>query len=117
MTISDLQQKLTDQLKVKYEVDMEVRDKIFVNPQDVTDYYNNHMSDFNRKPMVNLQSIFVSFDKHSKQEAQSRADEARSRMMAGEDFDKVLRNIRMVLRSEKLNRVKWWMLWKMWFLI
>ena len=50
MTVSDLQQKLTDQLKVKYEVDMEVRDKIFVNPQDVTDYYNNHMSDFNRKP-------------------------------------------------------------------
>ena len=39
--------------------------------------------------MVNLQSIFVSFDKHSKQEAHSRADEARSRLMAGEDFDKV----------------------------
>ena len=44
MTVSDLQQKLTDQMKVKYEVDMEVRDKIFVNPQDVTDYYNKHMS-------------------------------------------------------------------------
>jgi parvulin-like peptidyl-prolyl isomerase len=87
MTVSDLQQKLTDQLKVKYEVDMEVRDKIFVNPQDVTDYYANHMSDFDRKPMVNLQSIFVSFDKYSKQEARSRADEARSRMLAGEDFD------------------------------
>ena len=91
MTVSDLQQKLTDQLKVKYEVDMEVRDKIFVNPQDVTDYYNKHMSDFNRKPMVNLQSIFVSFDKYSKQEAHSRADEARSRMLAGEDFDKVFK--------------------------
>ena len=89
MTVSDLQQKLTDQLKVKYEVDMEVRDKIFVNPQDVTDYYNKHMSEFNRKPMVNLQSIFVSFDKYSKQEARSRADEARSRLMAGEDFDKI----------------------------
>ncbi len=89
MTVSDLQRKLTDQLKVKYEVDMEVRDKIFVNPQDVTDYYNKHASEFNRKPMVNLQSIFVSFDKHSKQEARSRADEARSRMLAGEDFDKI----------------------------
>ena len=68
---------------------MEVRDKIFVNPQDVTDYYNNHKFEFNRKPMVNVQSIFVSFDKHGKQEAQSRADEARSRMLAGEDFDKI----------------------------
>ena len=89
MTVSDLEQKLSDQMKVKYAVDLEVRDKLFINPQDVTDYYNNHMSDFNRKPMVNLQSIFVSFDKHNRQEARSRADEARSRMLAGEDFDKV----------------------------
>ena len=89
MTVSDLRQKLTDQLKVKYEVDMEVRDKIFINPEDVTAYYNSHLSDFNLKPKVNLQSIFVSYDKHSKQEAQSRADEARSRLMGGEDFDKV----------------------------
>jgi len=89
MTVGDLLQKLNDQLKVKYEVDMEVRDKVFVNPQDVTDYYNKHVSDFNQKPMVNLQSIFVSFNKYSKQEAQTRADEARSRMLAGEDFDKV----------------------------
>ena len=89
LSVSDLQQKLTNQLKVKYEVDMEVRDKIFVNPQDVTEYYDKHMADFNRKPMVNLHSIFVSFDKYSKQEARSRADEARSRMLAGEDFDKV----------------------------
>ncbi len=89
MSISDLRQKLTDQLKVKYAVDMEVRDKIFVNPQEVTDYYNAHMDEFNRKPLVNLQSIFVSFKKYPKPQAQSRADEARSRLLAGEDFDKV----------------------------
>lgn len=89
MSVSDLRQKITDQLKVKYEVDMEVRDKIFVNPQDVTDYYNIHMNEFDRKPTVNLQSIFVSFDKFSKQEARSRAAEARSRLLAGEDFDKI----------------------------
>jgi len=89
MTVSDLRQKMLDQMKVKYEVDMEVRDKLNVNPQDVTEYYNNHVNDFIRKPSVNLQSIFVSFDKHKKQEAQSRADEARSRLLAGEDFDRV----------------------------
>ena len=89
MTVSDLRGKLTDQLKVKYEVDMEVKDKIFINPQDVTGYYNTHRAEFNRKPMVNLQSIFVSFDKYGKQQARSRADEARSRMLAGEDFNKI----------------------------
>ncbi len=89
MNVSDLEQRLTDQMKIKFEVDMEVRDKIMVNPQDVTDYYNKHMADFHQKPRVNLQSIFISYDKHSKQEARSLADEARSHLMAGEDFDKV----------------------------
>ena len=89
MTVSDLQQKLTDQMKVKFEVDSEVRDKIVVKPEDVTAYYNAHMGDFNFKPKVNLQSVFVSFDKHTKQEAQTLADEARSRLLAGEDFNKI----------------------------
>ncbi|MDE1920465.1 MAG: peptidyl-prolyl cis-trans isomerase [Candidatus Omnitrophica bacterium] len=89
MTITDLRRRLLDQMKVQYEIDMQVRDKIMVNPQDVTDYYNNHLGDFYQKPAVDLQSIFVSFGKYGKQEARSRADEARSRLMAGEDFNKV----------------------------
>ena len=116
MTVSDLRQKLIDQLKVKYEVDMEVRDKIFVNPQDVSEYYNKHVGEFNRKPMVNLQSIFVSFDKHNKQEAHTRAEEARSRMWQVKILT-ISKNILTVLPSEKLNRVKWRIMWKMWFLI
>ena len=89
MTVGDLRQKLLDQMKVKFEVDIEVHDKIFVKPEDVTAYYNDHLSDFNHNPSVNLQSVFVSFDKYSKQVARTRADEARSRLLAGEDFDKV----------------------------
>ena len=91
LTVSDLKQKLTDQMKVKFEIDMEVRDKIFINPQEVTGYYNSHMSNFDHKPRVNVQSIFVAFAKHNKQEASSRAQEARSRLMANEDFDKVFK--------------------------
>jgi parvulin-like peptidyl-prolyl isomerase len=91
LSVNDLRQKLLDQMKVKFEVDMEVRDKIFVNPQDVTAYYNKHLSEFTRRPMVNLQSIFVAFNKHTKQEARNRANEARSHLMAGEEFDKVFK--------------------------
>jgi len=91
MTVSDLEQKLADQMKVKFTIDSEVRDKIIVKPEDVTAYYNAHTGDFNLKPKVNLQSIFVSYDKHPKSEAQTRADEARSRLLAGEDFDKVFK--------------------------
>ena len=89
MTVGDLRQKLLDQMKVKFEVDIEVHDKIFVKPEDVTAYYNDHLSDFNRNPSVNLQSVFVAFDKYSKQVARTRAEQARSRLLAGEDFDKV----------------------------
>ena len=91
LTVSDLKKKLMDQLKVKYIVDLEVRDKVFVNPQDVTAYYNQHINEFERKTQMNLQSVFVSFDKRGKSEARNRAAEARSRMIAGEDFDKIFK--------------------------
>lgn len=91
LTVSDLKKKLIDQMKVKYIVDLEVRDKIFVNPQDVTEYYDQHKSEFERKTQMNLQSVFVSFDKRGKQEARNRASEARARMIAGEDFDRIFK--------------------------
>ncbi|MBF0511385.1 MAG: peptidyl-prolyl cis-trans isomerase [Candidatus Omnitrophica bacterium] len=89
LSISDLKQRVIDQLKIKYEVDMEVRDKITVNPQDVTAYYNNHINEFNHNPKVNVQSIFVSYKKYSQEQAQTRAQEARRRLLEGGDFDKV----------------------------
>lgn len=88
MTVTDLKNKITDQMKARYMVDMEVRDKIFVNPADVTKYYNQNSEMFVRKTKYNLQSIYVSFDK-GKQEARNRAAEARAKLAAGEDFEKI----------------------------
>jgi parvulin-like peptidyl-prolyl isomerase len=90
MTITDLKTKLMNQMKARYIIDIEVKDKVFVNPQDVTKYYNQHMDEFTRKTKYSLQSIFVSFNK-GKQEARNRASEARAKMAAGEDFDKILK--------------------------
>ncbi len=88
LTTGDLKRKLIDQLKAKYTVDIDVHQKIFVNPQDVTKYYNGHTNDFERKTRLNLQSVYVSFEK-GKQEARTKVAEARSRILAGEDFDKI----------------------------
>ncbi len=88
MTISDLKKKMINQMKARYIVDLEVKDKIFVNPQEVTKYYNEHVNDFTRKTRYSLQSIYVSFDK-GKQEARDRASEARAKLAAGEDFEKI----------------------------
>ena len=38
-TITDLRNKLQDQMKIKYVIENQVRSKIFVNPQEVTQYY------------------------------------------------------------------------------
>ena len=88
MTITDLKNKLINQLKARYMVDIEVKQKIFVNPQEVTNYYNAHQDEFERKSKYSMQSIYISFDK-GKDEARQKAMEARQRFAAGEDFDKL----------------------------
>ena len=90
LTITDLKNKLINQMKARYIVDVEVKDKVFVNPQEVTKYYNEHKDEFTRKTKYSLQSVYVSFDK-GKQEARNRAAEARAKLAAGEDFDKILK--------------------------
>ncbi len=91
LTISDLNKKIINQLKAKYIVDIEIRQKIFVNPQDVTQYYNSHSKEFERKAKYDLQSIYVSFENGGVQEARTKAAQARSKLMAGDDFDKVFK--------------------------
>jgi parvulin-like peptidyl-prolyl isomerase len=82
MTVSDIRTKIGEQMKAKYMVDQEVRSKIFVNPQEVTDYYNQHKNDFVNKAYVNLDSIFISFDKGT-DEAKKRAQEAHKDLTEG----------------------------------
>ena len=86
ITVTDLKNKLLNQMKARYIVDIEVKQKVFVNPQDVTNYYNVHPDEFGRKTRYNLQSIYISFNK-GKSEARKRIAEARDRLVAGEDFE------------------------------
>ncbi len=88
MTVTDLKNKLISQLKAKFMVDVEVRDKIFVNPEDVTQYYNTHAGEFERKTKYNLDSIYISFDKGEEQ-AMKRIRQARDQLASGGDFEKV----------------------------
>ena len=90
MTLNDLKLKMSNQLKARYIVDIEVKQKIFVNPQDVTAYYAEHSKDFTRKTKYSLLSIYVSFD-GGKQEARNKTAEARAKLAAGEDFDAVFK--------------------------
>jgi|CXWL01.1.fsa_nt_gi parvulin-like peptidyl-prolyl isomerase len=88
MTITDVRDRITDQMKAKFMVDTEVRSKIFVNPQEVTDYYSQHQNDFIQKARVNLDSIFLSFDK-GLDAARKEAAEVHEQLKDGKDFSEL----------------------------
>lgn len=88
MTISDLKTKITEQFMIQYLVDLEVRSKIFVNPQEVTEYYAAHKEDFKRPDRVNLDSIFIKF-KGNVEESRKKAQEAYNKLTAGADFREI----------------------------
>lgn len=88
MTTSDLRDRIADQMRAKFMVDHEVRSKIFVNPQEVTDYYNAHRDEFVRKARVNLDSIFISFEK-GLENARKEAALVHSKLKEGKSFAEV----------------------------
>jgi parvulin-like peptidyl-prolyl isomerase len=89
VTISDIRKKIEDQLKARYIVTRDVRDKIYVNPQEVTDFYNAHRTEFQREARLYLQSIFVKSDGAFDEDAKKKIGLAWARISSGEDFKAV----------------------------
>jgi parvulin-like peptidyl-prolyl isomerase len=84
-TITDLRNKIRDQLEISFIVEHEVKSKIFVNPQEVTDYYEDHLEDYKEKEKVDLQSIYFSY-KNNKETARNNAEKAFNEIKGGKDF-------------------------------
>jgi len=88
MTITDLRNKVSDQLKARYVVELEVKDKIFVNPQEVTEFYETNSDKFQEPEKVELDSIFIAYGEDASQ-ARAQASEALERVRNGENFIEV----------------------------
>jgi len=87
-TLSDMRKKIEDQMKIKFVIDHEVRSKVYVNPQEVTKFYEKHMSDFQKKESVRLDSIYISFGSN-KVEARQRVNKALKLIQEGRNFNEV----------------------------
>jgi parvulin-like peptidyl-prolyl isomerase len=87
-TLTDLKNKIVDQLKIKFIVDHEVKSKIFVNPQEVTQFYDQNQSHFQKGERVNLDSVYIAF-MDDKEIARTRAHEALGLAKDGRDFAEV----------------------------
>ncbi|MBF0484994.1 MAG: peptidyl-prolyl cis-trans isomerase [Candidatus Omnitrophica bacterium] len=88
MTISEIRKKIENQYKGQVVIDDEVRKKVSVNPQEVTDYFNAHASEYRTKPRVFLESIFVKTS-FGRSEAKAKIEKAASEIKAGADFKQV----------------------------
>ncbi len=90
LTVSDLRNRITDQMKSKYIVEMEVRSKVVVNPQEVTDFYKNHFLEFQSPEKIKLKSIFIAYGS-DKSKALEKANQALSKLKEGANFTDVLK--------------------------
>ncbi len=85
LTVTDLKNRVMDQLKKKYLIEMEVRSKILVNPSEVTDYYEKHSPEFQSGEKMDLDSIFVAY-KDNRDEAARKANHALDLLKQGRNF-------------------------------
>jgi len=85
-TITDLRNKIRDQLKTKFIVDHEVKSKIYVNPQEVTHYYEQNKNQFLKEDRIDLESIYIAYGT-DKKAALTKAVEAFKDVAAKKDFN------------------------------
>lgn len=90
VSITDLRTKILDQLKIQYIITHEVRSKIFVNPQEVTNYYNDHLGQYMKNERIVLDSIYIKFDK-DKEAARQKAQEVVQKINDGGNFNDLMK--------------------------
>ncbi|MBU4333291.1 MAG: peptidyl-prolyl cis-trans isomerase, partial [Candidatus Omnitrophica bacterium] len=83
--ITKLKNKYRDQFKIQFVIEHEVKAKIYVNPQEVTDFYQNNKELFQKKQRVLLESIYIAYS-NNKTAAQAKANEALGNIKSGKDF-------------------------------
>jgi parvulin-like peptidyl-prolyl isomerase len=88
LTVSEIRRKIENQFKGQVMIEKEVRGKITVNPQEVTEYFNAHSEDFTRKPRLYVESIFVK-TLYGRDEARAKINKAMAEIKSGVDLKSV----------------------------
>jgi len=87
-TMNDVREKIKDQLKIAFLIEHEIKSKIFVNPQEVTEYYDKNIEQFQKKEKVKVLSIYIPFE-GDKDAAKKKANVALELIKNGDDFESV----------------------------
>jgi parvulin-like peptidyl-prolyl isomerase len=87
-TPADLSKKIAEQIKIRMTIEREVREKVYVNPQEVTAYYKEHFDQYTYPQRVEVDSIFVPKGKDAIP-AKEKAEQALARLKSGAVFSDV----------------------------
>lgn len=78
VSLSELRESIKGQMLSESLITLEIRNKIFVSPAEVTKYYQEHLADFYTPERVEVESIFV--------EDKNQAKQIYARLKEGADF-------------------------------
>ncbi len=84
-TLNELKDEIRDRLKIRFLTEHEVKSKIYVNPQDVTRFYEAHGEMFTEPLRARIRLIFIASDGDA-QAARKRISDLHRRIESGEDF-------------------------------
>jgi len=84
-SVTDLRKKIENQVKIRYLIEHEIRSKIYVNPQEITKYYEENIHSFQKKEKVFLESIYIGYG-DDMEVAFKKANEALDLIKEGQDF-------------------------------
>lgn len=87
-TITDVENKIRNQLKIAFVIENQIKSKIYVNPAEVTDFYQDNIDKFMQKERIDVESIFIPFDE-DKAAAAKDAEVARIMIENGMEFSMV----------------------------
>lgn len=110
-SITDLKNKITDQMKIKFIVEQEVKSKIFVNPQEVNEYFKNHFEEFQKPERLELDSLYVSKGSDPKR-TRIKAYSALQAIREGKDFKVIAKrysqnpSIGMIQKGQMLPEIE-----------
>lgn len=88
LTVTDLQERIADQLKAQFFVETEIKSTIYVNPQEITDYYQNNIEKFKNPEYADIDSIFIPYTENP-DTAREQANTAYGQLKMGQDFENV----------------------------
>ncbi len=108
LTLPDLKAKYREQIMVAKLINQEVRARINISPQEVSDYYRSHLSEFSQPERVRVRNILIKADADDEakcKEALDKASEIIARLKEGFEFEELARDMGFIHRGELLEEI------------